>query len=337
MGDFNIDMDRKESGVKARMQSDTRSQIINKGWRQMISDATRKTKAIGKDWVCSKIDWILVNKPERIISTGVEWIGNGADHALVWAKKEMKVQFRRKRKTRKRVWKMFSKERLEQEASTTCWELEEGEGSEKDLEKMVETLESAIKGVMEKVAPMKTVVVRKEKNRWLKQELKAKITTVKKLQARYLESGSTMDKEAWKRERRRLGAELKQAKRKYTKKGLQDKEKCSKTMWQGVKDHLGWESTGAPTRLEIVETEKDRKVTRVLVNPEEIAEAITRAFVEKGEKVKKAIGEPEGNYLSEVNRLHKGNVGKFSVGKIKASEMLVAPRISEYFLKSLKF
>ena len=58
-------------------------------------------------------------------------------------------------------------------------------------------------------------------------------------------------------------------------------------------------------------------VTRVLVNPEEIAEAITRAFEEKGEKVKKAKGEPEGNYMSEVNRLHRGNVGKFSIGIIE--------------------
>ena len=32
--------------------------------------------------------------------------------------------------------------------------------------------------------------------------------------------------------------------------------------------------------------------------------------------MKKAIGEPEGNYLKEVNRLHKGNVGKFTIGKI---------------------
>ena len=53
-----------------------------------------------------------------------------------------------------------------------------------------------------------------------------------------MESGSAMDKDAWKKERRRVGAEIKNAKRKYTKKGLQDKEKCSKTMWQGVKDHL---------------------------------------------------------------------------------------------------
>ena len=162
---------------------------------------------------------------------------------------------------------------------------------------------------------MKTVVVKKAKNKWLSQETKERITIVKKLQAKYLESGSALDKEAWKQERRCVGAEIKKAKRKYSKKGLQDKEKCSKTMWQGVKDHLGWESTGAPTRLESVETEKDKKTMRVLVDPEDVAEAITKAFEDKGEKVKKAIGEPEGNYMKEVNRLHKGNVGKFTLGK----------------------
>ena len=316
MGDFNIDMGRKESGMKARMQSDTRSQVISKGWRQMIDEATRKTKATGKDWVCSKIDWIIANKPERIKSTGVEWVGSGADHALVWAKKDMGANFRRARKTRKRVWKAFSQERLEEEANTTCWELGEGGENEEEIERMVATLEETIKKVMEKVAPMKTVVVKKAKNKWLSEETKERIAIVKKLQAKYMESGSAMDKEAWKQKRRRVGAEIKNAKRKYTKKGLMDKDKCSKTMWQGVKDHLGWESTGAPTRLEIVEAEKDKKVTRVLVNPGDIAEAITKAFEEKGEKVKKAIGEPEGNYMKEVNRLHKGNVGKFTLGKI---------------------
>ena len=190
------------------MQSDTRSQILKKGWRQMISDATRKTKATGKEWVCSKIDWILANKPEKIKSTGVEWIGSGADHALVWAEKEMGATFRRTRKTRKRVWKEFSREQLEEEAKTTSWELDDGDGSEEDIEKMVATLEVAIKGVMEKVAPMKTVTVRKAKNRWLKQELKEKITTVKILQVKYMESGSSTDKEAWKRSTDKIAAAI---------------------------------------------------------------------------------------------------------------------------------
>ena len=321
MGDFNIDMERKESGMKARMQSDVRSQVINKDWRQLISTATRKTKATGKDWVSSKIDWILTNKPERIQGTGVEWIGSGADHALVWAEKEMGAKFRRTRKTRKRIWKEFTKERLEEEATNTCWDLHEGDGEEEDIEKMVETLEMAIKKVMEKVAPMKTVVVKKARNRWLSQSTKKRIQEVRGLQLKYLESGSAMHKEAWKKERRSVGAEIKKAKKKYTQKGLKDKEKCSKTMWQGVKDHLGWESTGAPTRLEIQTNEKNKNVTRVLVKPEEVAEAITKAFEEKGEKVKKAIGEPEGNYLKEVNRLHNGNVGKFTLGEIAEKDV----------------
>ena len=41
------------------------------------------------------------------------------------------------------------------------------------------------------------------------------------------------------------------------------------------------------------------------------------------------------NALHTLTMIHKANV--WIIPKIKASEMLVAPRISEYFLKSLKF
>ena len=67
MGDFNIDMDRKESGMKARLQSDTRSQIISKGWRQMISEATRKMRAVGKDWYYSMKKGILEYSHEHYL------------------------------------------------------------------------------------------------------------------------------------------------------------------------------------------------------------------------------------------------------------------------------
>ena len=46
----------------------------------------------------------------------MEWTGTGADHALVWATKDLKTQFRRKRMTRKRLWEHFTQEKLEEEA-----------------------------------------------------------------------------------------------------------------------------------------------------------------------------------------------------------------------------
>ena len=44
----------------------------------------------------STIDWILANKPENIVKTKAEWTGSGADHAIIWAIKEMREKFRKK-------------------------------------------------------------------------------------------------------------------------------------------------------------------------------------------------------------------------------------------------
>ena len=73
-----------------------------------------------------------------------------------------------------------------------------------------------------------------------------------------METGCAEKKEEWKAEKRQLGREVRQAKKSYTRKGIEDKHKCSKTLWQGVKDHLGWESTGAPTMLEVGEGSKKK-------------------------------------------------------------------------------
>ena len=45
MGDFNIDMKRKESGCKARMQQDTTSKIFSKGWWQLVTEKTFQSKS----------------------------------------------------------------------------------------------------------------------------------------------------------------------------------------------------------------------------------------------------------------------------------------------------
>ena len=123
MGDFNIDMKRKESGCKARMQQDTTSKIFSKGWWQLMTEKTFQSKSRtvqGKDGG-STIDWVVANKPENIVQTKAEWTGSGADHAIVWAIKEMREKFRKKQMTRKRIWKKFEMEELKREADRLDW------------------------------------------------------------------------------------------------------------------------------------------------------------------------------------------------------------------------
>jgi len=319
VGDFNIDMQRKETGSKARMQQDTASKILSKGWLQLMVEKTFKSKSSkvqGMDGG-STLDWILANKPDNVKQTKAEWTGTGADHAIVWAVKEMKESFRRKQMTRKRIWKKFSLKELEEEANKVDWE-EVGElTSRSAIEEAVINLEKKIKVVMEKVAPMKTIEKKRKKSRWISQELKSLIERVKRIRLSYMKTGCAKKKEEWKAEKRQLGREVRQAKKSHTRKGIEDKHKCSKTLWQGVKDHLGWESTGAPTMLEVGEGLNKRSIQA----PGEIAEEIKKAFEEKGRTVKRAIGPPRGNYLQQVHNLHAGNVGKFRIGPITVEDV----------------
>ena len=167
MGDFNIDLQRKESGCKARMQLDTRSKLLAKGWTQMMADKTFKSKsqAVCKKDAGSTIDWILSNRPQNIVKTKAEWTGTRADHAIVWAEKEMRIKFRKTQMTRKRVWKNFQVEVMEAEARSVNWSIAGEINSRTKLEEAVRDLECKIKQVMEKVAPMKTLEKKRKRSK----------------------------------------------------------------------------------------------------------------------------------------------------------------------------
>ena len=179
----------------------------------------------------STIDWILTNKPENIVKTKAEWTGSGADHAIVWAMKEMREKFRKKQMTRKRVWKDFNIEELKQEADKLDWTTKEELTNKTSIEDAVRDLEGKIKQVMEKVAPMKTIEKKRKRSKWLSRGLKNKIEEVKKARMIYMKTGCLKKKEEWKLERRHVGKEVRQAKKMHTRKGIEDKNKCSKTLW----------------------------------------------------------------------------------------------------------
>ena len=63
-------------------------------------------------------------------------------------------------------------------------------------------------------------------------------------------------------------------------------------MWQGVKAHLGWEDTGAPTRLvrRTKGEEGGNSSVTTITDPKEIGEEITKAFEEKAKKLRRPWG-----------------------------------------------
>ena len=94
-----------------------------------------------------------------------------------------------------------------------------------------------------------TIEVKPKNFKWMTPSLKQGMKTARELQRQHRRTGKDSDGETWKQQRRQVSKELRRARKVYALKGLRDKAAYSKSMWQGAKAHLGWENTGAPTRL----------------------------------------------------------------------------------------
>ena len=157
-------------------------------------------------------------------------MGTGADHAMVWAERSLQQGLSRKRKTRKRMWKKYTEERLWEEARRVEWELSKQPSTRRGLDNMVNELEEKIKKVMTKVAPMKTVEVKPRKMEWITAELREGRKRSMELQRKYRNTREEEDGKRWKEQRRGIAKELRRAKNNYAKRGLQDKQANSKSM-----------------------------------------------------------------------------------------------------------
>ena len=89
-------------------------------------------------------------------------------------------------------------------------------------------------------------------------------------------TGKKADGEAWKIKRRQVSKEFRKGKKVSAHRGLRDKTAHSKSMWQGVKTHLGWDSTGAPKRL-IRQTERDTGNTIEVIKEPGQEESVKRS------------------------------------------------------------
>ena len=78
---------------------------------------------------------------------------------------------------------------------------------------------------------------------WLTEKLKEEIDLRNKMK-KHLDKygGSNAEWRKWKRFRNKVNKDLKNAKRDFLKAGLQHSLENAKTLWNGVKNHLGWKS-----------------------------------------------------------------------------------------------
>ena len=115
-----------------------------------------------------------------------------------------------------------------------------------------------------------------------------------------------------------MNKDLKNAKRDFFKAGLQHSLENAKTLWNDVKNHLGWKSGGEPETLKI-EGKKE-------LDPERLAEKMKDTFSKKLKKVEEELGEPAGNHLQVIRNMTRGRCRIFGFQKVTREEVLLQIR-----------
>ena len=164
MGDLNIDWIRQGDTRyrNAKMLNNLCDKLQTSGWAQLVKSRTHQTNREG---VVSEslLDHIWTNTPQKVARTGQEEVAT-SDHQLVWVE----------RNTRQLVERVnYEQKDLEQTCKQEQWHYRgTEEPSEGMLNARVERLEENIQAILEKVAPMKTRILKaREKPRWLTQEM----------------------------------------------------------------------------------------------------------------------------------------------------------------------
>ena len=121
---------------------------------------------------------------------------------------------------------------------------------EEELNRRVENLEGKIRSLVDKHAPVKIFKTDSKRVNWMTNDLLERIERRNTLRSKLdKEGGSSEQWRRWKTLRNKVNKDIKTAKRDHMKSKLENNMESSKTLWDGVKEYLGWKSSGAPELL----------------------------------------------------------------------------------------
>ena len=242
MGDLNIDWIRQGDTRyrNAKMLNNLCDELQTSGWAQLVKSRTHQTNREG---VVSEslLDHIWTNTPQKVARTGQEEVAT-SDHQLVWVERNTRQLVERVKRVQKRSRVNYRQEDLERMCKQEHWHYEgTEERSEGMLNARVERLEEKIQAILEKVASMKTKILKaREKPRWLTQEIHDKRREKIRLRKKASRTKTIDDEQEARRVRNESAKEIKTAKLEYLRKKLENLDKNSPDSWAAVGEYLGW-------------------------------------------------------------------------------------------------
>ena len=173
-----------------------------------------------------------------------------------------------------------------------------------DVNTAVKILSEKLTFILDTMAPMKTIQVRKKYVPWLS---KATLNLMKErdaLQKNAAESKNDDDWKKFKKLRNQINNRLKYEETNWQRLKLDECGQDSSKVWKNVKGILNWQTTGSPNQLFYSGS--------LVVKPQEIAEAQNSYFLEKISLIRENLPAALSDPLTKLKSLMEGRTCSFS-------------------------
>ena len=314
MGDANIDFlkwidtrqpENQVTGRLNQLVTQLFDRIIPHGFAQLVTGPTR----VQRGQVPSGLDHYYTNKPHKVSSVHTYFHGS-SDHKLIFAIRHSKAKISSPRIIFKRNYRNFDPEQfLSEVRAISWWEVYSCE----DVESAAQLFTNKLNNVLNRMAPMKKYQVRKKYAPWLSKNTKEKIRLRDYAQKKASETGDVEDWKDYKTLRNSINSTLRKEKECWQKHQIEDCSGDSRSIWQNLKNWLGWRSGGPPTKL--LENGK------MFSKPSELANIMNRFFISKVRKLRSNLPPSQGDPLDLTRRLLCNNESSFTLRAVHPDEV----------------
>ena len=280
--------------------------ILPLGVSQLVSGATRLMRGQPQ----TGLDHLYSNKPEKLSSVQT-YITGLSDHKLIKVTRFARSFRQNPRYIRKRVFKNFDEKafqtKLEQsnlDEIVSC----------NDVNDATKLLIDKISGVLDEMAPIKTIQTRSNYVPWLSEE-----TKVLQQDRNYAQEKAALtdDPEDWRffRSLRNLVTKRSRLdKTEWEKKKLNDKQNSSSDIWKSVKGWLGWNGGGTPTQL--------YSGGIIVTSPGGLASTMNKFFLEKIRRLRNLIPGATRDPLAKMKEAMANRSCSFKLNRVSVEDVL---------------
>ena len=314
-GDMNINhcnwmspnLPRSNQSYKLReLTSALFTKIFPWGVSQLVSGPTRHFP--GQE--STGLDHYYTNRPDKISTVQSHHCGS-SDHMLILVVRQSKSIKTSSRYIRKRSYRHFNSAMFVKAVQELSW-LDIYLCS--DVDTAVEMLTKKLTGILDDMAPMRSIQVRANYVPWLSQDTLELMRARDQVQRLSSETKNRSDWLKYKELRNKVNNKLKYEESRWQKQRLSGCRGNSARTWKCVRGILNWHSSGSPNQLFFKGSLKTK--------PQEVAESQNQYFLEKIREIQENLPPPTSDPLTKLKQIMQSRKCTFSLQPVHPDQVL---------------